>query len=119
MPSIDDPDAAGNSVLYYAALCGHEHLVNALLGKGAWAGGKNGIIWTNALTAQIRAHLEAAEAGVEAKKVSAPAQAELEEDYGYGLIDSFCDEQIDKHFAEREFPSIIILESLVVSDWIC
>ena len=30
---VDAPDGSGNSCLYYAALCGHEKLVSALLGK--------------------------------------------------------------------------------------
>ena len=85
---VDAVDSTGNSALYYAALCDRERLVRALLGKGASPGGKDGSVWKNALTPQIRAVLEAANAGQigAAKTVTAPPQVELEEDYGYGLI---------------------------------
>jgi len=91
-------DAAGNSMLYYACLCGQESLVGFLLASGAKeAEGHDDAAhnseWKNALTPKIRRMLEAARDGGEEKPLSEPKEADGD-GFGSSLIDDFCEVEI-------------------------
>ena len=84
-------DAAGNSMLYYACLCGQESLVGFLLANGAKeAEGADDAArnseWKNALTPKIRRMLEAARDGGAEKPLSEPKEADGD-GFGPSLIE--------------------------------